>query len=71
MSETNNEVSSKENNLAKTNSKKRKIEQNNIEDFAEKIHKKHLKVNKGEIKKTFTYVWGTYFNCQWRRRRLS
>ena len=64
MSETNNEVSSKENNLAKTNSKKRKIEQNNIEDFAEKIHKKHLKVNKGEIKKTFTYVCGTYFNCQ-------
>ena len=56
MSETNNEVSSKENNLAKTNSKKRKIEQNNIEDFAEKIHKKLLKVNKGEIKKNFSYV---------------
>ena len=45
MSEINSKVSSKENNSAKNNSKKRKIEQENIENFAEKIHKKHLKLN--------------------------
>ena len=36
MSEINNKVSSKENNSAKNNSKKRKIGQENIEDFAKK-----------------------------------
>ena len=36
MSKTNNEGSSKVNNSAKNNSKKRKIEQENIKDFAEK-----------------------------------
>ena len=51
MSEINNEVSSKENNSAKNNSKKRKIEQENIEDFAEKIHKRHLQLNEEEINK--------------------
>ena len=45
MSKISNEVPSKENNSAKNNSKKRKIEQENIENFAEKIHKKHLKLN--------------------------
>ena len=51
MSEINNEVFSKENNLAKNNSKKRKIQQENIEDFAEKLRKKHLNLNEEEIKK--------------------
>ena len=51
MGGINNKVSSKENNAAKNNSKKRKIEQENIEGFAGKIHKKHLKLNEEEIKK--------------------
>ena len=51
MGGINNKVSSKENNAAKNNSKKRKIEQENIESFAGKIHKKHLKLNEEEIKK--------------------
>ena len=51
MSKIDNEVSSIGNNLAKTNSKKRKIEQENIEDFAEKIHKRHLQLNEEEINK--------------------
>ena len=51
MSKINNEVSRKENNSAKNNSKKRKIEQKDIKDFAEKIHKKHLQLNEEEIKK--------------------
>ena len=51
MSEINNKVSSKENNSAKNNSKKRKIGQENIEDFAKKKHKKRLKLNEEEIKK--------------------
>ena len=51
MSEINNEVFSKENNSAKDNSKKRKIQQENIEDFAEKLRKKHLNLNEEEIKK--------------------
>ena len=51
MAEINNEISSKENNLVKNNSKKKKTEQENIEDFAEKIHNKHLKLNKEETKK--------------------
>ena len=50
MREINNEVSSKENNSAKNNSKKRKIEQGNIKEFAEKIHKKYLKLHEEEIK---------------------
>ena len=48
MSEINNEVFSKENNSAKDNSKKRKIQQENIEDFAEKLRKKHLNLNEEE-----------------------
>ena len=51
MSKINNEISSIGNNSAKNNSKKRKIEQENIEDFAEKIHKRHLQVNEEEINK--------------------
>ena len=51
MAEINNEISSKENNSVKNNSKKKKTEQENIEDFAEKIHNKHLKLNKEETKK--------------------
>ena len=51
MSKIDNEVSSIGNNLVKNNSKKRKIEQENIEDFAEKIHKRHLQVNEEEINK--------------------
>ena len=51
MSEINNEIFSKENNSVKNNSNKKKIEQENIEDFAEKIHNKHLKLNKEQIKK--------------------
>ena len=51
MAEINNEISSKENNSVKNNSKKTKTEQENIEDFAEKIHNKHLKLNKEETKK--------------------
>ena len=51
MSEINNKIFSKENNSVKNNSNKKKIEQENIEDFAEKIHKKHLKLNKEQIKK--------------------
>ena len=51
MIEINNEVFSKENNSAKDNSKKRKIQQENIEDFAEKLRKKHLNLNEEEIKK--------------------
>ena len=39
MSKANNEGSSKVNNSAKNNSKKRKIEQENIKDFAEKYIK--------------------------------
>ena len=38
-------IISKANNSAKNNSKKGKIEQENIQDFAEKIHQKHLKLN--------------------------
>ena len=49
MSKISNEVPSKENNSAKNNSKKRKIEQENIKDFAKKIHKKRLKLNEEEI----------------------
>ena len=45
MNQINNEVSSKQNNSAKNNGKKRKIKQENIEDFAEKINKKHLRLN--------------------------
>ena len=51
MAEINNEISSKENNSVKNNSKEKKTEQENIEDFAEKIHNKHLKLNKEETKK--------------------
>ena len=51
MAEINNEISSKENNSVKNNSKKKKTEQENIVDFAEKIHNKHLKLNKEETKK--------------------
>ena len=51
MSKIDNEVSSIGNNLVKNNSKKRKIEQENIEDFAEKIHKRHLQLNEEEINK--------------------
>ena len=51
MSKINNEISSIGNNSAKNNSKKRKIEQENIEDFAEKIHKRHLQLNEEEINK--------------------
>ena len=51
MSEINNKIFSKENNSVKNNSNKKKIEQENIEDFAEKIHNKHLKLNKEQIKK--------------------
>ena len=51
MSKINNEVSSIENNSAKNNSKKRKTEQENIEHFAEKIHKKQLQLNEEEINK--------------------
>ena len=51
MGGINNKVSRKENNAAKNNSKKRKIEQENIEGFPGKIHKKHLKLNEEEIKK--------------------
>ena len=51
MGGINNKVFSKENNAAKNNSKKRKIEQETIEGFAGKIHKKHLKLNEEEIKK--------------------
>ena len=39
MNQIKNEVSSKQNNSAKNNGKKRKTEQENIEDFTEKIHK--------------------------------
>ena len=49
MSKINNEISSIGNNSAKNNSKKRKIEQENIKDFAKKIHKKRLKLNEEEI----------------------
>ena len=56
MRKISNEVPSKENNSAKNNSKKRKIEQENIEDFAEKIHKKHLKLNKSFF---FLLILGT------------
>ena len=45
MNKINNEVSSKQNNSAKNNGKKRKTEQESIKDFAEKIHKKHLGLN--------------------------
>ena len=58
MNQIKNEVSSKQNNSAKNNGKKRKTEQENIEDFAEKIHK--LTRNK-EI---FTNISGTYFSCK-------
>ena len=51
MSETVNEISSIEDNSAKNNSKKRKTEEEDIEDIAEKIHKRHLKLNEEEIKK--------------------
>ena len=50
MSKINNQVFSKENNSAESNSKKTKIEQENIKDFAEKIHKIQLKLNEEEIK---------------------
>ena len=56
MSEINNQVSSKENNSAESNSKKTKIEQENIKDFAEKIHKIQLKLNEEEIK-TFLLIF--------------
>ena len=38
-------------NSARNNSKKKKTEQEIMEDFAEKMHMKHLKLNKEEIKK--------------------
>ena len=58
MSKINNEASSKESYSAKNNNKKRRIGQENIEDFAEKIHKKHLKLNEEEIK---NFIWGRKF----------
>ena len=49
MSKINNEISKKENDSAKNNNKKkRKIEQESIKAFAEKIHNKHLKLNENE-----------------------
>ena len=51
MSEGITKISIEENNAAKNNRKKRKIEQEDIKDFAEKIHKKHLKLNEEEINK--------------------
>ena len=45
------EISSIEDDSVKNNSKKRKTEEEDIEDIAEKIHKRHLKLNEEEIKK--------------------
>ena len=64
MSEVINKISIKENNAAKNDSKKRKIEQEDIKDFAKKIHKKHLKLNEEEIKKFVANILGTYFICK-------
>ena len=58
MNKINNKVSSKENYSAKNNNKKRRIGQENIKDFAEKIYKKHLRLNEEEIK---NFLWGRKF----------
>lgn len=68
MSEVINKISIKENNAAKNDSKKRKIKQEDIKDFAKKIHKKHLKLNEEEIKKSVANILGTYFICKQRRK---
>ena len=51
MSEIIIKISNKESNSAKNNSKKMKVEQEDIEDFAKKDIKRHLKRNEEEIKK--------------------
>ena len=51
MSEIIIKISNKESNSAKNNSKKMKVDQEDIEDFAKKHIKRHLKRNEEEIKK--------------------
>ena len=51
MSEIIIKIYNKESNSAKNNSKKMKVEQEDIEDFAKKHIKRHLKRNEEEIKK--------------------
>ena len=48
----------------KISAKRGKLNWKNIKDFAKKIHKKQLKIERGRNKGIFANISGTHFNCK-------